>query len=235
METTKIEKTKKKFERKVAPSKAPRRLLKKKLRDLERLIQNKNKLKDLPEQVIGDVEKKIVEVKDQIEALGPESSPATAKKSSSSKEDETKTNSKGVRFTELRRAGRRITAFKKQHPNHESSEEESKELADLELDLLYIKNFPKREEYIPIYAESSEEDEERMKKQTEIRDKIAEALASGKIKRSKRPKTDDDTDEKAQTIIGKHPANNWSDDEDEEDREDEDSDDEREHKRQKAE
>lgn len=41
--------------------------------------------------------------------------------------------------TEMRRAGRKISAYKKQHPNFEASEEESKAVADLELDLLYIK------------------------------------------------------------------------------------------------
>lgn len=40
---------------------------------------------------------------------------------------------------EMRRAGRKISAYKKQHPNFEASEEESKAVADLELDLLYIK------------------------------------------------------------------------------------------------
>lgn len=39
----------------------------------------------------------------------------------------------------MRRAGRKISAYKKQHPNFEASEEESKAVADLELDLLYIK------------------------------------------------------------------------------------------------
>ena len=39
----------------------------------------------------------------------------------------------------MRRAGRKIVAFKKQHPNYETSEEESRALANLELDLLYIK------------------------------------------------------------------------------------------------
>jgi hypothetical protein len=40
---------------------------------------------------------------------------------------------------EMRRAGRKIVAFKKQHPKYENSEEEAKSLVDLELDLLYTK------------------------------------------------------------------------------------------------
>jgi len=58
--------TKKKFERKVAPSKAPLRLLKKKQRDLQRLLQNKDKLKDLPEDVVKDTEAKLKDIAAQV-------------------------------------------------------------------------------------------------------------------------------------------------------------------------
>ncbi|KAF8930790.1 hypothetical protein EDD21DRAFT_445862 [Dissophora ornata] len=227
METPTTVETKKKFERKKAPSKAPRRMLKKKLRDLERLIKNKNTLKDLPEEVVQETEKKMGEVKKELEALGPEttSTPEAvgAKGSKGSSNDKIKKDGKGVKFTEMRRAGRKIVAFKKQHPSYETSEEESKALANLELDLLYIKHFPKQEEYISIYPESPLEDEEQIKAQAEIREKIAKALASGEIKSSSRSDTNDkNADEEPKTAIGKHPASNWSDNEGESEDEGED-------------
>lgn len=61
--------TKKKFERKVAPSKNPLRLLKKQQRSLERLIQNKEKLKDLPEGVVQETEKKLKEIAEKVKDL----------------------------------------------------------------------------------------------------------------------------------------------------------------------
>ncbi|KAG0344976.1 hypothetical protein BG004_004041 [Podila humilis] len=219
----------KKFERKVAPSMAPGRLLKKKLRDLERLLQNKDKLKDLPEEVVDETRKKIVEIKNQITDLGP-SATAQPTISAAEKKQVNKTEAKaehksknGVKFTELRRAGRKISAFKKQHPNYEASESEAKTLAGLELDLLYIKHFPKHEEYISIYPDSPLTDSEQVKTQAEIRGKIQQALANGEIK-----KTNSDAgsgsisgsglgivSSSTKAIAGdKHPISNWSDDED---------------------
>ncbi|KAF9175796.1 hypothetical protein BGX21_003950 [Mortierella sp. AD011] len=228
--------SKKKFERKVAPSKAPRRLLKKKLRDLERLIKNKNSLKDLPEEVVQETEKKIADVKNQIEALGPERSAAAQ---ASTSEDGSSKKSKGLKFTELRRAGRRISAFKKQHPNYETSEEESKAMEDLELDLLYIKHFPKGEEYISIYPESPLEDEAQIKTQTEIRERIAKARTSGELKRPSGSSEDNVAEEAPKAVTGKHPASNWSDESDEsdesDDEEEEEEDTKHEAKKQKSE
>ncbi|KAF9183445.1 hypothetical protein BGZ51_004019 [Haplosporangium sp. Z 767] len=213
---------KKKFQRKVAPSKAPGRLLKKKLRDMERLIKNKDTLKDLPEEVIAETEKKIVEIKKQIEALGPQQSSSSSKSQTSSKPSKRsqEKSENGLKFRELRRAGRKISAFKKQHPSYETSEEESKALADLELDLLYIKHFPKHEEYISIYPDSPLTDEELVKKRAEIKDRIAKALASGEIKKSSGPIGGSKQEETTKTSTGKHPASNWSDDDSGEDNED---------------
>ncbi|KAF9209695.1 hypothetical protein BGZ49_002126 [Haplosporangium sp. Z 27] len=211
MEAKKTEESsKKKFQRKIAPSKAPRRLLKKKLRDLERLVKNKNSLKDMPDEVIQETEKKIADVKKQIEALGPDTSTETQTLTSDNSKGASSKKSKGLKFTELRRAGRRISAFKKQHPNYETSEEESKALEDLELDILYIKNFPKGEEYISIYPESPLEDEAQVKMQVEIREKIAKARANGELKNLN---SKDNSEESPKTVIGKHPASNWSDEE----------------------
>ncbi|KAF9110490.1 hypothetical protein BGX27_006285 [Mortierella sp. AM989] len=206
---------KKKFERKVAPSKAPRRLLKKKLRDLERLIKNKNSLKDLPDEVIQDTEKKMADVKKQIEALGPEISTVTAHTSiNDTTEDSSSKKSKGLKLTELRRARRKISAFKKQHPNHETSKEESKTLEDLELDLVYIKHFPRDEEYIPIYPEAPLEDEAQLKSQLEIRERLAKARANGELKNPTGSNDSNLTEQDAsKAATGKHPASNWSDDE----------------------
>ncbi|KAF9359690.1 hypothetical protein BGX34_008211 [Mortierella sp. NVP85] len=202
--------------RKKAPSKAPRRLLKKQLRDIERLIKNKNKksVNDLPEQVLQENAERADRIKKQIEALGPEPAATADKRVESAKQK----SSKAIRFTEMRRAGRKIVAFKKQHPNYENSEEEAKLLEDLELDLLYTKNFPRNEDYIPIYPESTLEDEEKHARQKEIREQIATALANGEIKSS----TKLDTDQKAAKsgpTTEDQPASNWSDD-DEEDGED---------------
>lgn len=90
---------KKKFERKVAPSKAPGRLLKKKLRDLERLLQNKDKLKDLPEEVVEETKKKIEETKKQIAALGPAAPPAVAAAEKKNEAKAAKKSSNGLKFT----------------------------------------------------------------------------------------------------------------------------------------
>ncbi|KAF9957076.1 hypothetical protein BGZ72_002178 [Mortierella alpina] len=205
------EEAKKKWAWKVAPSKAPGRVLKKKLRDMERLIQKKDTLKDIPAEVIKETEKKIVDIKKQIEALGPQAPPPTKKQSK--KVTAKEKGPKALKFTELRRAGRKIAAFKKQHPNYESSEEESKTLADLELDLLYIKNFPRDEEYISIYPESPLTDEGQLKTQAGIREKIEKALANGEIKKTTEPS--DDRKPTADLTAGtrKHPASNWNDDE----------------------
>ena len=174
--------TKKKFVRKVAPSKAPGRVLKKQLRNMERLLKNKDTLKDLPTEVVAETEKKIADIKKKIEALGPQPSPASAAVVAPKSQINSNSIAKGgikatgkfartvgspiqqapgqltvasyclptpvtdsviyfhdIALIELRRAGRKIVAFKKQHPNHEASEVESKELAELELDLMYIK------------------------------------------------------------------------------------------------
>ncbi|KAF9307400.1 hypothetical protein BGZ74_003875 [Mortierella antarctica] len=227
---------KKKFERKVAPSKAPGRLLKKKLRDLERLLQNKDKLKDLPEEVVQETKNKIEETKRQIAGLGPSaSSPAvSAVERKQNKKNEAKAvqkSSNGLKFTELRRAGRKISAYKKQHPKYEESEEESKAVADLELDLLYIKHFPKHEEYISIYPESPLTDSEQIKTQAQIREKIEKALASGEIKKS----TGSESGSTSTPSAGeKHPVSNWSDDEDEDEEQEEEENTERSSKKMKT-
>ncbi|CAO3574868.1 unnamed protein product [Mortierella alpina] len=209
------EEAKKKFTWKVAPSKAPGRVLKKKLRDMERLIQKKDTLKDIPAEVIQETEKKIVEIKKQIEALGPQTPPPTKKqnKKQNKKSAVEEKGPKALKFTELRRAGRKIAAFKKQHPNYESSEEESKALADLELDLLYIKNFPRDEEYISIYPESPLTDEDQLKTQAEIRGKIEKALANGEIKKTAEARVDSKPTTDCTTSSKKHPASNWNDEE----------------------
>ncbi|KAI1320267.1 hypothetical protein EDD11_001482 [Mortierella claussenii] len=269
------EEGKRKFVRKVAPSKAPRRLLKKKLRDLERLIKNKNKdaARDLPEEAIKDTEKKMADIKKQLEAMGPEkpaqdqkpskkalkAAAKAAKAAASESSFVIDTPAKGgAKFTELksgltpdgpkklthnhlfavqptpsemRRAGRKITAFKKQHPNYEASEEDSKTLAELELDLLYIKYYPKNEEYILIYPESPITDDDQIRKQKDIREKIKEALTTGQIRKSPREKSNNkaasrknaDNQDESTTVIGKHPASNWSDDDEEDEVEKSDS------------
>ncbi|KAG0084352.1 hypothetical protein BGZ93_009613 [Podila epicladia] len=228
---------KKKFERKVAPSKAPGRLLKKKLRDLERLLQNKDKLKDLPEEVVQETKNKIEETKRQIAELGPSApSPAvSAADRKQNKKNEAKAvekSSNGLKFTELRRAGRKISAYKKQHPNYEENEEESKAVAELELDLLYIKqHFPKHEEYISIYPESPLTDSEQVKTQAQIREKIEKALASGEIKKSIGSESGSTSTPSAGE---KHPVSNWSDDEGEDEEQEEEEHTERSSKKMKT-
>ncbi|OAQ31025.1 hypothetical protein K457DRAFT_136646 [Linnemannia elongata AG-77] len=221
---------KKKFVRKVAPSKAPGRVLKKQLRNMERLLKNKDTLKDLPAEVVAETEKKIAEVKKKIEALGPQSSPESAALAAPKSQINSNSVAKGgIKATELRRAGRKIVAFKKQHPNHGTSEAESKELVELELDLMYIKHFPKTHAYIPIYSEDAEQDESQVKVRTQIREDTRKALENGKIKKS----TGGDKPEgKTEPATGKHPISNWSDDDDEEGSNDEEED-ERETKKQK--
>ncbi|KAF9135431.1 hypothetical protein BGW39_002898 [Mortierella sp. 14UC] len=231
MDTKAASGTKKKFVRKVAPSKAPGRVLKKQLRNMERLLKNKDTLKDLPTEVVTETEKKIADVKKKIEALSPQAKPAAQSTTTAvpaqknSKTDGGNSTTKGgIKATELRRAGRKIVAFKKQHPNHATSEIESKELVELELDLMYIKNYPKGQDYIPIYTESIEEAQ--VKARAEIRENTRKALESGELKRSTGAGK---SEEKTESAIGKHPASNWSDGEEDEEE------DERENKKQKTE
>lgn len=82
--------TKKKFERKVAPSKAPLRLLKKKQRDLQRLLQNKDKLKDLPEDVVKDTEAKLKDITAQVAEM------SETTQSKAEQENKTKTEKKAA-------------------------------------------------------------------------------------------------------------------------------------------
>ncbi|KAF9156284.1 hypothetical protein BG015_006328 [Linnemannia schmuckeri] len=231
MDSKAVSGTKKKFVRKVAPSKAPGRVLKKQLRNMERLLKNKDTLKDLPAEVVTETEKKIADVKKKIKALGPQASPVAAVSKSSTPQVNSNSVAKGgIKATELRRAGRKIVAFKKQHPNHEASEADSKELAELELDLMYIKYFPKTHAYIPIYAVSAEQDESQVKARTQIREDTRKALESGKIKKS----TGGDKPEgKTEAAIGKHPISNWSDDDEEDGSNEDEEEDERETKKQK--
>lgn len=90
---------KKKFVRKVAPSKAPGRVLKKQLRNMERLLKNKDTLKDLPVEVVSETEKKIADVKKKIEALGPQASPATAAPKSGKPQDNNSVSKGGIKAT----------------------------------------------------------------------------------------------------------------------------------------
>ncbi|GJJ69372.1 hypothetical protein EMPS_01718 [Entomortierella parvispora] len=217
--------TKKKFERKVAPSKAPLRLLKKKQRDLQRLLQNKDKLKDLPEDVVKDTETKLKDITAQVNEMS-QTNQSKAEQDNKAKEEKKaaaaaakKSTVNQQKLTELRRSTRKVRAFKKQHPNYASSEEESKAFAELELDLLYIKHYPKDEEYISIFPESSLT-EDQIKARAEIRSKIESAVASGEIKKGSAQKNDSPATEAATN--GKRPASNWSDDEDEEESDDND-------------
>ncbi|KAF9107112.1 hypothetical protein BGX29_007329 [Mortierella sp. GBA35] len=213
------------------PSKAPLRMLKKRLRTLERLLKNSSSdnnqgtAKDLPPEVIAKTEMEIIAVKKQIEAAAPQSAAkteaATGKNAKKSSQDAVA--KKGIKITELRRAGRKVVAFKKQHPNHETNEEESKALVELELDLLYIKSFPKDQEYISVYDESVEQDEEKVKARTEIRENTRQKLESGEIKRSTGGVKSEET---TMSVSGMQPASNWSDDDEEEEDQDEDAEDE---------
>jgi len=96
-----------------------------------------------------------------------------------------------------------------------------------------IQYFPKHQEYIPIYAESVDQDEGLVKARAQIRADTKKALESGKIKKS----TADGAklDGKSASVIGKHPVSNWSDEEDEDEDEDVKEEDERETKKQKKE
>ncbi|KAF9932033.1 hypothetical protein FBU30_009097 [Linnemannia zychae] len=218
--------TKKRFFGKVAPSKAPARVLKKQLRSMERLLKNKDNMKDLPEEVVAETEKKIADIKSKIEALGPQAEPST-----SAQKKNNKASRGGIRATELRRAGRKIVAFKKQHPNYMNSETESKEFDELELDLMYLKVFPKTQEFIPIYAESV--DESQAAARAEIRENIRKGIESGEIKKSMGV---DKSKEQATSASENLPESNWdSDEESDDDSEADEEEDERKAKKQKKE
>ncbi|KAF9973640.1 hypothetical protein BGZ73_003109 [Actinomortierella ambigua] len=241
------------FHRRVAPSKAPARVLKKQIRSLERLLSNtsSDSARTLPEEKVAETKAKILALQKQLQALPPPGSNTgpSANNSKDNKKNKKKRKAsgdneghegqhedglsvrgtKGLKARELRRAGRKIVAFKKQHPDYETNEDEAKTMADLELDLLYIKHFPRNEPYISIYPDEPHEDDTQIT-QAEIRQKIADAVVKGEIRHGKKPESkqqeDGDEDEDDDENDPENPISNWSDDDDEEDNEDEEDEDE---------
>ncbi|KAF9428879.1 hypothetical protein BGZ94_000658 [Podila epigama] len=206
---------KKKFVRPSAPSKAPGRILKKKLRDMERLLRNQDTAKELPSEVIESTKKSISEIKQQLDAMPQKPSPP-APASVKPKKDP-------VKLQELRRASRHVVAFKKQHPNFETSPEESKKMDELVLNLYYIKYFPNNAAYIPIFAETPLTDEQKAKAKAH-REKIAEKLANGKIAKPGSKSGSKSTSQVDESTGEKRPIDNWSGDEDDNSNDDNDSD-----------
>ncbi|KAG0224286.1 hypothetical protein BGW41_005160 [Actinomortierella wolfii] len=218
--------------RHVAPSKAPARVLKKQIRSLERLLANTSSdpSRSLPEEKVAETKAKILALQKQLQDLpvsgsntGPSSKNNAAnngkkrKGGHGQKDGEPSVRgTKGLRARELRRAGRKIVAFKKQHPNYEDNEEEAKAMADLELDLLYIKHFPKNEPYISIYPDEPHEDEKQIT-QAEIRQKIADAVEKGEIRHGKRPNQTHEGSDDDEEHDPENPVSNWSDDDDNDD------------------
>lgn len=94
---------------------------------------------------------------------------------------------------ESKKADRKINVYKKQHPEWENNPEEKAALEELELDLAYIRHFPKTMKYISLYpsdkgdnedgdeAATEESREASAKARTEIREQIRHGLASGDI------------------------------------------------------
>lgn len=62
-------------------------------------MQNKDKLKDLPEEVVEETKKKIEETKKQIATLGPAASPAVSAVEKKNEAKAAKKSSNGLRFT----------------------------------------------------------------------------------------------------------------------------------------
>ncbi|KAG0252545.1 hypothetical protein DFQ27_008009 [Actinomortierella ambigua] len=243
--------------RRVAPSKAPARILKKQIRSLERLLANTSTdaSRTLPEEKVAETKAKILALQKQLQAVPPSgSNTGPSSKKGDNKENNNKKKrkadgegddnedgpsvrgTKGLKARELRRAGRKIVAFKKQHPNYEDNEDDVKTMADLELDLLYIKHFPRNEPYISIYPDEPHEDNAQIT-QAEIRQKIADAIEKGEIRHGKKPLSeqqgqqedededeDDDGDEEEEEHDPENPISNWSDDEDVDEEEDNEED-----------
>lgn len=92
-------------------------------------------------------------------------------------------------------------------------------------------HFPKTHAYIPIYAESGDQDESQVKTRAQIREDTRKALESGKFKKATEGDKPEAKTESAAT--GKHPVSNWSDDDDEEGSDEEEEEDGRETKKQK--
>lgn len=101
------------------------------------------------------------------------------------------------RDIESKKADRKINVYKKQHPDWENNPDEKAALGELELDLAYVRHFPKTMKYISLYPNNKDdneddnnEDEEATTEESrkasdttrdEIREQIREGLASGDI------------------------------------------------------
>ncbi|KAG0027453.1 18S rRNA maturation protein [Podila clonocystis] len=151
--------------------------LKKKLRDTLRLL---GKSPKMPADIRLEHERRIEALKLQI-----------ADKHVDMTEQKMQTKYRMLKFIESKKADRKINVYKKQHPEWESNLEEKAALEELELDLAYIRHFPKTMKYIALYPsdKGDNEDEEATeqsreasaKARTEIREQIRHGLASGDI------------------------------------------------------
>ncbi|KAG0356487.1 18S rRNA maturation protein [Podila minutissima] len=153
--------------------------LKKKLRDTLRLL---GKSPKMPADIRLEHERRIEALKLQI-----------ADKHVDMTEQKMQTKYRMLKFIESKKADRKINVYKKQHPEWENNPEEKAALEELELDLAYIRHFPKTMKYISLYpsdkgdnedgdeAATEESREASAKARTEIREQIRHGLASGDI------------------------------------------------------
>ncbi|KAG0344027.1 18S rRNA maturation protein [Podila humilis] len=141
--------------------------LKKKLRDTLRLL---GKSPKMPADVRLEHERRIEALKLQI-----------ADKQVDLTEQKMQVKYRMIKFIEAKKAERKIKVFKKQHSDWENNPEEKAQLKDLELDLDYIRHFPKTMKYISLYATDIADDDVTMIARKEIREKIQTGLASGEI------------------------------------------------------
>ncbi|KAI9236197.1 MAG: hypothetical protein BYD32DRAFT_30151 [Podila humilis] len=157
--------------------------LKKKLRDTLRLLSKSPKM---PADLRLEHERRIEALKLQI-----------ADKHVDMTEQKMQTKYRMLKFIESKKADRKINVYKKQHPDWENNPEEKAALEELELDLAYVRHFPKTMKYISLYPNNKEdneddnnEDEEATTEESrkasdttrdEIRAQIKEGLASGDI------------------------------------------------------
>lgn len=147
--------------------------IKKRIRDLERLLSRKRD--SLPDTIIVEKERTLEALKLELE---------NAKLKTKIKENAKKYHM--VRFFERKKALRRYKKAKKVVEESKGDKKAKKDLEEKKIDLCYVVNFPKTEKYIALYPSNEEIADKAGLEKTELRKKafrevIAEQLEMGTL------------------------------------------------------
>lgn len=148
--------------------------IKKRIRDLERLLSRKRET--LPDTIIVEKERTLEALKLELE---------NAKMRSKIKHNAKKYHM--VRFFERKKALRRYKKAFEDFKKSNGDESCAKDLLTKKIDLCYVVNFPKTEKYIALYPASGENADSDGFKKTEIRRKAFRDLVAKQLKEGSLP------------------------------------------------